>query len=264
MMGMKFKEITDIIEKIAPSFLVEEWDNDGIQIKTSNDDIEKILIALEINEEVIQEAIMKQVGLIITHHPLFFEDVKQINRDTTQGRHACDLIIHGISVYSSHTTFDKAIGGNNDCLIGMLHLDMTSLVGTGNFQEFGIGRLISLKKPMTLEQVRLILMRQLDIPECEIRYIGNKNKEIKIIGVCTGSGASLLEDAIDNKCDLLITGDVKYHDAQKAKSSGISLIDAGHFHTEKIFARNFGEKLVKLSGGKVKVILSQINLNPFE
>lgn len=262
-MSMKYIELIEIIEKIAPPFLMEEWDNSGIQIKVSNKKIEKILVALELNDEVIQEAIINQVDFIITHHPLLFNKIDKLSIDEVPGKYIYELIIHGISVYSAHTTFDKAMGGNNDCLINLIKLDVLSEVGRGSFEEFGIGRMAKLKKPVHLDAVVEAVAKGLGISETEMRKVGDGKRTIKKIGVCTGSGASLIDDALLNGCDVLITGDVKYHDAQHAREIGLCLIDAGHYYTERIFSQNFAEKLVKLLGEKTMIFVSQIDLNPF-
>ncbi len=262
-MGIPYADLIESIENIAPPFLMEEWDNSGIQIKTSNRDIEKIMVALEIRDDVIQEAILNKVDLIVTHHPLIFHEINQINVDDAVGRYIDHLVKNSISVYSTHTPFDKAIGGNNDYLIGLINLKISRMVGTGNFGEFGIGRLIKLRTPISLDSVISAVEEGLSIPTFEIKKVGDRGNAIQKIGICSGSGASLIHDALKNGCDCLITGDIKYHDAQYAREMGLCLIDAGHYYTEKIFSVNFAEKLNKLIGNKIIIIESKINLNPF-
>ena len=262
-MGISYASLVESIEVIAPPFLMEEWDNSGIQINASNRDFEKVMVALEIRDDVIQEAILNKVDLIITHHPLIFREINQINIDDAVGRYIDNLVRNNISVYSAHTTFDKAIGGNNDYLIGLIHLKMSRKVGTGNFGEFGIGRLIELKTPISLDSLTSVVKEGLMIPAIEIKKVGEAGKAIKKIGICSGSGASLINDALKNECDCLITGDIKYHEAQYAREMGLCLIDAGHYNTEKIFSANFAEKLNKLTSNKIIIIESKININPF-
>jgi len=262
-MGIKYAELKESIELIAPQFLMEEWDNSGIQIKTSDNNIEKILVTLEITEDVIDEAIENEVDLIITHHPLIFKEIRKIDNDDLIGRYINKLVMKKISVYSAHTTFDKATGGNNDYLISLIDLKMSKTTGTGNFGEFGIGRLLNLKNTVKLDDLASIIENILEIPSFELKKVGNTEKTIIKIGVCTGSGASLINDALENGCDVLITGDIKYHDAQYAKEMGMCLIDAGHYYTERTFSKNFAAKLRKITSDKINIIESKINLNPF-
>ena len=117
---MRMDDFIREVENIAPLELQEPWDNSGIQIRAGNNEISKVLVALEINERVIDEAIGAGADMILTHHPLLFEEIKKIDSNEVAGNHIVKLIRRGISVYSSHTPFDKCIGGNNDYLGSIL------------------------------------------------------------------------------------------------------------------------------------------------
>lgn len=262
-MGINKKEILEAMENIAPSYLAEDWDNCGIQINTGEDIIEKILLTLEITEEVIKEAIENNIDLIITHHPLIFNPIKQINKEILPGKYINDLIKNNISVYSAHTNFDKVKGGNNDFFIKSLELENILFEGSGDFEREGIGRIFVLSKDIKISQIVREIYEKLKIPSHTISVVGNSNTIVRKVAVCTGSGASFLDQAIENKCDLLITGDVKYHDAQYALERGLPLIDATHYHTEKLFAENLSNKLTKIFSTRVKIIESNVDLNPF-
>ena len=80
---------------------------------------------------------------------------------------------------------------------------------------------------------------------------------------CTGSGSEFMESALVDDCDLFITGDLKYHDAQKAHELGINILDLGHWGTEKIFVSNMASDLKTLEIDGLEVIKSELDLNPF-
>ena len=84
--------------------------------------VEKVLVTLDVNEEVIDEAIEKGANLIIAHHPPIFRPLKNIATDTPQGRMIEKCIKHDISVYAAHTNLDVAPGGVNDMLADRLGL----------------------------------------------------------------------------------------------------------------------------------------------
>jgi len=119
---MKAKKIIDYLEKLAPISLQEKWDNSGIQIGSVEKNIKNILLALDITEEVVDEAIRDNKDMIISHHPLFFSDLKNISKDTYKGRIIYKLINNDILVYSSHTNLDAANDGVNDYLAKILEL----------------------------------------------------------------------------------------------------------------------------------------------
>jgi dinuclear metal center YbgI/SA1388 family protein len=121
-------EIIQLFERFSPKGLAMEGDKIGLQIGRLNNKISRIMIALDVLEEVIDEAIEKNVHLIIAHHPPIFRPLKNIITDTTQGRMIEKLIKHDIAVYAAHTNLDVAKGGVNDLLAAALGLEKTEVL----------------------------------------------------------------------------------------------------------------------------------------
>ena len=89
-------------------------------------------------------------------------------------------------------------------------------------------------------------------------------KSINCIGWCSGSGGEFIRDAVNEGCDLFITGDVKYHDAMYAMEKEICVLDAGHFGSEKIFVENMADILrYKFKDYDTEIIESLVDINPF-
>lgn len=128
------KKIIKLLEGFAPKKLAESWDNVGFQIGNSNHEIDKIMLTLEITDEVIEEAIAKNVDLIVTHHPLIFSGIKSITDDSAMGKKIIKLMKHSINVYASHTNLDVADGGLNDYLCELLGLKRVSIL-KNNYEE---------------------------------------------------------------------------------------------------------------------------------
>lgn len=114
--------IARIMEQIAPPRLAEEWDNCGWQVGDPGAAVNKIMLALDVTQTVINEAEDAGVQMIISHHPMFLKGVKSIRRDSQAGGLAYRLINAGIGVYSAHTSLDSAQGGVNDILARALEL----------------------------------------------------------------------------------------------------------------------------------------------
>jgi len=268
-MSMKMSELIAEIEVIAPREIEEEWDNSGMQINMGNQEVNRVLIALEITKSVIAEAMMKDVDFIITHHPLLFSKIDVVDYNTITGNYVIDLIKAGISVYSAHTTFDDTFGGNNEYLADILGLSRIRRIKNKRFamkgddREYVVGRMGNFSELITMEAACRLVEEALGV-KGELKTVGDQNKIISTVGLCTGSGGDTMAAAIKNGCDLFITGDVKHHEAQIAREKGICLIDAGHYGTEKIFAENFADKLKKNVGSKIQIIESEINTNPFK
>ncbi|MCG8484579.1 MAG: Nif3-like dinuclear metal center hexameric protein, partial [Clostridia bacterium] len=134
-MSVTIDQFLQCMNDIAPEKLAEKWDNGGVQIDTHNEKFEKILVCMEITDEIIKEAIDKKADMIITHHPLIFSPIQSIQKDWT-GRTIVKLIQNNISVYSSHTSFDSVIGGNNDYLAKLLNISEVSTIEEQKGEKF--------------------------------------------------------------------------------------------------------------------------------
>lgn len=119
---MKVKDITDVLEKWAPIEYAESFDNVGLLIGSYEQIIYKIIITLDITENVIEEAIIKNCNLIITFHPIFFEKIKKLVGNTQSERIAILAIKNNISIYSIHTNLDNIWKGTNNNICEKLGL----------------------------------------------------------------------------------------------------------------------------------------------
>lgn len=264
-MSINVKELQNVLNEIAPLADQEEWDNSGMQIDMGRTDVNRILVCLEITKEVVEEAISEDVDFIVTHHPLLFHSIKKIDRNDVTGSNLLDLIFTGISVYSSHTCFDSARGGNNDDLAWRLQLHRISRMAIPGqmYRAQGMATQGYLDTPMRLADFAMYLDDLLEHPG-GIKISGDPDCIIKKVGLCTGAGGEFVSAAVAAGCDVYISGDVKHHEAQLAKESGMCIIDAGHFGTEFIFVENMAKKLRSKTAGTVEILESQVNVNPYD
>ena len=102
-MSIEYERLIAVLEEIAPPDLTESWDNSGVQIYSGKKEFTKVILTLEINQQVIEEAIHEKADMVITHHPLIFGGINAIDAtDKQTGQYITQLICHGISVYSAH------------------------------------------------------------------------------------------------------------------------------------------------------------------
>lgn len=245
-----------ILEQICPSELAEDWDNSGLQLNSKYHEVSKVLVALEITDDVIDEALEKNADMIVTHHPLLFKPVRCIDDNDANGRYLNRLIRGGISVYSCHTSFDIMNGGNNDYLGTVL-----GLVEIESFENEPICRKGVTPVEISFADFARRAAQILDVSENHFRMVGDANRSICTVGWCTGAGAEYLSAAAEEGCDLFITGDVKYHEAQVARTLDLCVLDAGHYGTEKIFVDNMAQMLE--SKTNCEILRSKIDINPF-
>lgn len=118
-----FRDVIELLGKIAPLHLAESWDNVGLLWGDPKTNIRHLMTCLTITPEVVAEAVIEKAELIVTHHPLLFKPTQRITSETLEGRMLLKLAAAGISVYSSHTAYDNAPDGINDQLAAMLKLE---------------------------------------------------------------------------------------------------------------------------------------------
>lgn len=257
---MNKTDFSKIIEAFCPPQLAEPWDNCGFQINSEGDSVERVLVALEVASEVIDEAVERGADMIVTHHPLIFGGVKSIDARDVTGGYISKLIKHDISVYSCHTSFDKMEGGNNDYIGRILDLENVRAFDRDN----GFCRKAETPFEITFSEMIHQVSEAFQIDEKYFNTVGDRTRSINCIGWCSGSGGEFIRDAVSEGCDLYITGDVKYHDAMYAAESGICILDAGHFGSEKIFVENMADILrYELKEYDIEILESIVDINPF-
>lgn len=233
-MTLKVSHIKTIMENYAPSCLKESYDNVGLMIGDLNAEVTSTLVALDCTLEVIMEALEKNCNLILTHHPLLFLKPNVITTETLQGKKIIELIKNNINVYSSHTNLDIVKDGLNDIIIKLLGFNKYTViepaVQSSEAEPQGIGRLVSLDHPTTLQQLCEKVKASLNISG--FRYAGEENMRISKIAVINGSGEDYFKASVNCGADCIITGDTSYHYVSDYMEMGLGIIDAGHFETE--------------------------------
>ncbi|WP_028307573.1 Nif3-like dinuclear metal center hexameric protein [Desulfitibacter alkalitolerans] len=369
-MSVKVATIVQTIEKIAPKKLAYDWDNVGLLVGNPKGETDKILVSLDVNEQVVDEAIELRAGMIISHHPLIFKPIKNILWDNPMGAVLKKLIQNEISVYAAHTNLDLCRGGVNQALfeklglghgeilkvesieklfkfvvfVPMSHVEQVKLsmgnagagwignyshcsfgtTGIGSFkplegsspyvgrtgeieeveemrletivpekllnkvlkavikahpyeevaydlyplansgEEYGLGLIGIYTNPLSKNEFLKMLKECLQAPVLKIA--GSLPEKIEKVGVCGGSGGTIINNAAIKGAQVFVTGDVSYHQAQEAENLGVCVIDAGHGITERlivpIFASNLDNELQNQKAN-VEVIVSKVNNEPW-
>ena len=207
-------EIVKRIENYAPLELAEKWDCPGWVVETETRNLQKIMLALTVTDDVVNQANQLNCDMIISHHPLFFVPLKYRN----------------IDIYCAHTNMDRCEGGTTDKLIDNLNLQKTGYIGD-------FTRLVSLREAISVED----FVKRLRVISPHLRYVNNFNvPKIKNIAFCAGSGSEFIQEAFENGADAFVTGDLKFH---TALDSPIVVFDIGHFESEILILDVF-EKLL--------------------
>lgn len=226
---MKIRDIVAPIEEFAPLALQEHYDNAGLVVGRADDELRGgVLLAVDVTEDVVREAVEKGCGLIITHHPIIFHPLKRLNSASVVERCVEQAIRHDIALYACHTNLDAAYGGTSWRVGEMLGLeDIKPLASEDGVTGFGV--VGSFAKPQPLKEVLAEVRRIFGVSV--VRHSEDTGRQIERVAVCTGSGASMMGDARAAGCDLYITADLKYNDFFTPDGAFV-VADIGHFESE--------------------------------
>ncbi|MBR2561012.1 MAG: Nif3-like dinuclear metal center hexameric protein [Eubacterium sp.] len=249
---MRCDEILKKLEEEYPLECAEDWDNPGLLVGHRNQKIQKILVALDATEEIIQQAIDSDADMIITHHPLLFHSIRNVNDDSFLGRRLLALIENGIACYAMHTNFDVlGMALLNEQQLELKNTHVLDVTDESDGVVEGIGRVGEWEEPRSLMQAAEFVHTKLglDAVRCyglEQSLRSPEPEKIHRVAVCGGSGKSVIEPAIEESAQVLITGDIDYHTAIDALAQGLYIIDAGHYGTEYGFIAYMANKIRKL------------------
>lgn len=211
----------------------EQWDKPGLMLGSDSQEISKVLLSVDITNEVLDEAIASDAQLILSHHPMFLRGVHHLSSGTAKGAYVAKAVTSGIAVYAAHTNADFVPGGVSDTL--GLSLGLTKLSALS--QELNQGFVGELQKPLSLFDFARLVAKVLPPVAQGIMVAGDKDRMISRVGLLAGAGDSYLPEALNSQIDLFITSDLRHHPSQdfieqSSISGGPSLINISHFAAE--------------------------------
>lgn len=367
---MNVAGLIEIMAKIAPPHLAEEWDNTGLQFGKAEWTVNHVFLALEPTLDAVNAACRAGADMLITHHPLIFKPLASIDLNTPTGAIIETAARERLAVFAAHTNLDSAEGGVNDALCQKIGLKACAVLGPsvseqqykivffvpedhtdamveavcqgpagriGNYscctfrspgrgtfrpeagaQPFegrvnelsdvaevrmetvarkkdlkkviehlkarhpyetmaydvyplesqpsgsGLGRIGTLEPPRKLADLAMELKRKLGLQN--VRFSGPPELSISRAAVCSGSGGSLLSRFLDSPAQVLVTGDMKYHDAIRAVQQNKALIDIGHFASEHPIVEILRDRIVDAAadaGESIRVTVYAGESDPF-
>lgn len=232
---MKCKEIIEKLNQRWPETYALSFDNVGLLVGDREQEVHHIFVALDVTDDVLDQAIACGADMIVTHHPLLFSAIKKVTTDDFIGSRIVKMIRHGISYYAMHTNFDVMGMANLNALSLQLRdtevLEVTYEGADGKRE--GIGRTGMLQKEMTLKDFSVFVKEQLGLEM--VRVYGDLDTMISRVAISSGSGKSMVKEAIRSGVQVLVTGDIDYHTGIDAVAQNLMIVDAGHYGTEMIF-----------------------------
>ena len=253
---VKLNDILDFLCDFAPMEYAESYDNVGLLIGDKNKEIKKVLITLDVDEKVADDAESIGCELIISHHPLIFTPLKTITQDNSISKTVIKLIKNDISLISMHTNFDSVSSGLCDLFLDKIVTTKERTAIEGD-EVNGAGRVAELTDEKTLLDVINNVKKAFKLDN--LKYIGDLDRKITKIAVCNGGGADFIYKAHELGAQVYISGDLKYHHARFAYENGISLIEVPHYNAEIIFCEYVYNLLSKQFGNDADILITDKN-----
>lgn len=231
----KVREIYQFIDSFAPFGDALDFDNPGLLVGDGEQEVHTALLSLDITSPVVEEAAQKGAQLVVSHHPVIFAPLRRLKKGSVPWL----LAAHGLSAICAHTNLDMAPEtGVNVALAQALGLtDCRGICPHGSGFEAWLG---DLPEALSPEAFAAHVKKSLGCGA--VRYTPG-HKSVKTVGMCSGAGADYLEATLEQGADAFVTGEVKHHQFLLARELGVTLVEAGHFHTENVVLPLLADRL---------------------
>jgi len=226
-------DVVGALEARYPPDLASDWDAVGLTVGDPDASVRQVLFAVDPVMAVVDEALMLQADMIVTHHPLFLHGVHSVAAVDHKGRVVQALAAHGIALFSAHTNADHADPGVSDALAAVLGLAETRpLVPAEGNADVGTGRVGVLPRDVSLADFAEQVAAALPATVHGVRVAGDADRQIRTVAVCGGAGDAFLPEAA-LLADAYVTSDLRHHRAQDhLMDGGCALVDVAHWASE--------------------------------
>ena len=245
--SVSIQHVLGLMQQLAPPELACGWDNVGLLVDAGQP-VTAITTTLDITADVVRDAAASGCELIVSHHPVIFDPLKNISAGDVPAL----LLKNGISAICMHTNLDAAPGGVNDTLAALL-----GMRAPVPFAE-GCGR-VGTVDAISVQKLAAFCAETL---HSGVKYVDAPQKITRLAEV-SGAGGSYLEEALALGATCLVTGEASHHVAVAAQEKGVGLVVAGHWGTEHPIARVLAEYLAANLPDQIRVTPSLSDRDPY-
>nr|WP_210167229.1 Nif3-like dinuclear metal center hexameric protein [Streptomyces sp. SID4946] len=263
-------EVIAALEKLWPAERAESWDAVGTVVGDPDQEVTRVLFAVDPVQEIVDEAVRLGADLLVTHHPLYLRGTTTVAASHFKGRVVHTLIKNDIALHVAHTNADTADPGVSDALAGALDVRVVRPLvpdPTDPNGRRGLGRVCELDHPLTLRELAARAAERLPATAQGIRVAGDPDTVVRTLAVSGGSGDSLFDQVRAAGADAFLTADLRHHPASEAVArSPLALLDAAHWATEWPWCEQAAGQLDEISdrhGWDLRVHVSTTVTDPW-
>ncbi|WP_328783168.1 Nif3-like dinuclear metal center hexameric protein [Streptomyces canus] len=269
----RLSEVIAALENLWPAERAESWDAVGTVVGEPDQEVTRVLFAVDPVQEIVDEAVKLGADLLVTHHPLYLRGTTTVAASHFKGRVVHTLIKNDIALHVAHTNADSADPGVSDALAGALDLRVVGPLvpdPTDTSGRRGLGRVCELDPPMTVREIAARAAERLPATAQGIRVAGDPEATVRTIAVSGGSGDSLFDQVRASGVDAFLTADLRHHPVSEfiadRAHSPLALLDAAHWATEWPWCELAAAQLDEISdrhGWDLRVHVSRTVTDPW-
>jgi dinuclear metal center YbgI/SA1388 family protein len=267
-MAVVLSEFLETCEQLWPVTGAEDWDAPGLVCGSRRARISRVLLTVDVTDEVVEEAIAGGFDLIIAHHPLLLRGVKTIDESTGKGLVLAKALRANLAIFAAHTNADIVPRGVSAALASAFGLE-NALPLVANGPQVGHGRIGRLANQTDLGSFAKALARMLPPTATGIRVAGSFDSSVESVAICGGAGDSFIDAAYEAGADVYVTSDLRHHPVQeileraKAENRQFALVDISHWAGEWMWLE---WAAADISGrfASIQVVVSELRTDPWD
>ncbi|MBZ6284676.1 Nif3-like dinuclear metal center hexameric protein [Streptomyces olivaceus] len=269
----RLSEVIAALENLWPAERAESWDAVGTVVGEPDQEVSRVLFAVDPVQEIADEAVKLGADLLVTHHPLYLRGTTTVAASTFKGRVVHTLIKNDVALHVAHTNADTADPGVSDALAGALDLTVVRPLVPDPADpggRRGLGRVCELPHPLTVREFAARAAERLPATAQGIRVAGNPEATVRTVAVSGGSGDSLFDHVRAAGVDAFLTADLRHHPVSEFTAarahSPLALLDAAHWATEWPWCELAAAQLDEISdrnGWDLRVHVSKTVTDPW-
>jgi dinuclear metal center YbgI/SA1388 family protein len=267
-MAVILRDILLALDEFWPISGAEDWDAPGLVCGSPQMRVARILMTVDVTDEIVEEAIAGGFDLVIAHHPLLLSGIKTLSEETSKGAVIAKAVRANVAIYAAHTNADIVPRGVSAALAAAFGLgNVRPLIETG--PQTGHGRIGSLAKDSSLVDLAKSIARVLPPTAIGVRVAGAFSSAVHTVALCGGAGDSFIEDAYKAGADVYVTSDLRHHPTQEilelavAEGRRFALIDISHWAAEWVWLE-WAAADIQGRFASIQVVVSELRTDPWD